>query len=48
MEITITEKGLDILKKLDPIVIEHENNLASHLTTEELTLLNNLLEKYRN
>jgi hypothetical protein len=29
-------------------VIEHENNLASHLTTEELTLLNNLLEKYRN
>jgi DNA-binding MarR family transcriptional regulator len=48
MEITITEKGLLILEKLDPIVIEHENNLASHLTTEELTLLNNLLEKYRN
>ena len=48
MEITITEKGLDVLKKLDPIVIEHENNLASNLTTEELTQLNNLLEKYRN
>jgi DNA-binding MarR family transcriptional regulator len=48
MEITITEKGLEILKKLDPIVIAHENSLASHLTTEELTLLNNLLEKYRN
>ena len=48
MEITITEKGLHILEKLDPIVIEHENNLASNLTTEELTQLNNLLEKYRN
>ncbi len=48
MEITITEKGLLILEKLDPIVIEHENNLASNLTTEELTQLNNLLEKYRN
>ena len=48
MEITITEKGLEILKKLDPIVIEYENSLAKNLTTEELTLLNNLLEKYRN
>lgn len=48
MEITITDKGLLILEKLDPIVIEHENNLASNLTTEELTQLNNLLEKYRN
>jgi DNA-binding MarR family transcriptional regulator len=48
MEITITEKGLLILEKLDPIVIEHENNLACNLTTEELTQLNNLLEKYRN
>ena len=48
MEITITDKGLELLKKLDPIVIAHENNLASNLTTEELTQLNNLLEKYRN
>lgn len=48
MEITITEKGLDVLETLDPIVIEHENSLASNLTTEELTLLNDLLEKYRN
>ena len=48
MEITITDKGLEILKKLDPIVIEHENSLAQNLTIEELILLNNLLEKYRN
>ena len=41
MEITITEKGLEVLETLDPIVIEHENSLASNLTTEELTLLNN-------
>lgn len=48
MEITITEKGLEILKTLDPSIIEHENSLASNLTTEELEQLNNLLEKYRN
>jgi len=48
MEITITEKGLEILAKLDPLVTEHENCLANNLTTEELTQLNNLLEKYRN
>ncbi|SEP63744.1 MarR family winged helix-turn-helix transcriptional regulator [Flavobacterium urocaniciphilum] len=48
MEITITEKGLEVLEKLDPIVIEHENILANNLTTEELEQLNYLLEKYRN
>lgn len=48
MEITITGKGLNMLKTLDPLVIEHENRLASNLTSEELEQLNNLLEKYRN
>ena len=48
MEITITEKGLEVLSTLDPITIEHENSLASNLTTEELEQLNYLLEKYRN
>ncbi len=48
MEITITDKGLEILSTLDPIITEHENNLANNLTIEELTQLNNLLEKYRN
>lgn len=48
MEITITEKGLEVLEKLDPIVVEHENILANNLTTEELEQLNYLLEKYRN
>jgi DNA-binding MarR family transcriptional regulator len=48
MEITITEKGLEVLETLDPIVIEHENSLARNLTKEELEQLNYLLEKYRN
>lgn len=48
MEISITNKGLEILSKLDPIVIEHENSLAQKLTIDELEQLNYLLEKYRN
>lgn len=48
MEITITEKGLQILEQLDPIVVGHENSLAEKLTNEELEQLNYLLEKYRN
>ena len=48
MEITITEKGLEVLETLDPIVIEHENSLSSNLTTEELEQLKNKKKKYRN
>lgn len=47
MEITITQKGLDILNELDPKVIEHEEYFASKLTPSELEQLNLLLEKYR-
>lgn len=48
MEVTITVKGLNILKTLDPIVESFESNLGTKLTLEELTILNTLLEKYRN
>ncbi len=48
IEVTITQKGLDVLKELDPKVIEHENYFSQNLNTEELELLNTLLEKYRN
>ncbi len=48
MEVTITQKGLDILTLLDPIVETFESNLGKKLTLEELTILNTLLEKYRN
>ena len=48
IEILITQKGLDILNKLDPSIIEHENYFAEKLTNTELQQLSNLLEKYRN
>jgi uncharacterized protein YbgA (DUF1722 family) len=44
----ITQKGLEVLTKLDPKVIEHENYFSNNLNTEELEQLNTLLEKYRN
>lgn len=48
IEVSITEKGLGVLTELDPKVIEHENVFSENLTTEELELLNDLLEKFRN
>ena len=48
IEILITQKGLDVLGQLDPVIIEHEQFFANKLTVEELEQLNNLLEKYRN
>lgn len=47
MEITITEKGLQLLIDLDPKVVQHEQLFASNLESQELTQLNLLLEKYR-
>lgn len=47
MEITITQEGLDLLTKLDPLVINHEKLFASNLTEKELATLNELLEKFR-
>ena len=47
MEITITEKGLELLKELDPKVDEHEAKFANNLTIHEQEQLINLLEKYR-
>jgi DNA-binding MarR family transcriptional regulator len=48
IEVSITEKGLGVLTELDPKVIEHENVFSENLTSEELELLNDLLEKFRN
>ncbi|MFP5438089.1 MAG: MarR family winged helix-turn-helix transcriptional regulator [Bacteroidia bacterium] len=47
MEIGITEKGLALLRELDPVVDEAETRFAQNLTQDELLLLNELLEKYR-
>lgn len=48
IEVKITQKGLDLLSELDPKVIEHEQFFSKNLSFDELTQLNNLLEKYRN
>ena len=47
IEVMITQKGLDILTELDPIVVAHEQLFANNLSQEELEQLNTLLEKYR-
>jgi DNA-binding MarR family transcriptional regulator len=47
IEVLITEKGLVILKELDPKVADYENNIVASLTTNELEQLNHILEKIR-
>ena len=47
IEVLITEKGLAILKELDPKVNDYENNIVASLTKNELEQLNELLEKIR-
>jgi DNA-binding MarR family transcriptional regulator len=48
IEVLITQKGLDLLKELDPKVNAHEASFSNNLSAEEQILLNQLLEKYRN
>ena len=47
VEITITDDGLQILKKLDPITEENNKNILSSLTEIELEQLNTLLDKLK-
>ena len=48
IEVLITEKGLQLLEKINPEVEEFENKWAEKLNIEELEALNLLLEKLRN
>lgn len=48
IEVSITQKGLGVLQNLDPKIVEHETAFSQKLNSEELELLNHLLEKYRN
>lgn len=48
IHVTITQKGVDLLNKLNPVIDDKENNYALNLTIQELETLNYLLEKYRN
>lgn len=47
MEISITQKGLDLLAELDPLVEARERKFADNLTPAELETFIELLEKYR-
>ncbi len=47
IEVSITEKGLKLLEKVNPKVDEFETKWVEKLSTEELQTLNNLLEKLR-
>lgn len=47
MEITITQKGMNLLAELDPKIEAHERMFAENLTSDEQIQLNLLLEKYR-
>jgi len=46
VDILISEKGLDILRRLDPI-IKTDDVLCSNINPEEAVYLNNLLDKLR-
>jgi len=48
MEVTITEKGLELLDILDKLVEKAEHSLSSKLSSEEQKQLVKLLEKIRN
>lgn len=47
VEILITQKGLDLLKEIDPVVEATEQNIAKNLDQNEVIQLNDLLEKLR-
>lgn len=47
IEVTITQKGLELLNELDPLVEKYETNRTKNLSPIELETLNNLLEKLR-
>jgi len=47
MEVLITQTGLDLLQQIDPKIEQHELLFANNLNTEEIKMLNDLLEKFR-
>jgi DNA-binding MarR family transcriptional regulator len=47
IDIHISEAGLSLLETIDKNIGKHENNVVSGLTTEELQVLNKLLNKLR-
>lgn len=47
VDVIITESGLALLTKLDPVLEEWENKLSASLTGEEADQINHLLDKLR-
>jgi len=47
VEIEITEKGVQLLAELDPIMEKNNKTITRHLTSEEAHQLNMLLDKLR-
>ena len=47
IEIFITQKGLDLLMELDDKVVSNSIEITKNLSSEELTILNALLDKLR-
>ncbi|WP_300436663.1 MarR family transcriptional regulator [Christiangramia sp.] len=47
IEIRITSKGLELLKKLDPLIEEIENNIAGKINKKEILSLNTKLNELR-
>ena len=47
VEITITEKGLNLLAELDPVIQESEKESTKNLSSAEIDTLTTLLEKLR-
>ncbi|MBS0031326.1 MarR family winged helix-turn-helix transcriptional regulator [Chitinophaga sp. 22321] len=47
VEIEITEKGLALLKELDPVMEKNHRELTKKLTKDEAMILNELLDKLR-
>ena len=47
VEILITDKGLDILQELDPVIDDNNNKLVGNLSSDQLEGLNELLDLLR-
>ena len=47
VDVIITQEGLDLLSKMDPVMEEWENSLSSVLTQEEADLMSSLLDRMR-
>ena len=47
IEIRITEQGLKLLEKLDPLIEDHEHNIAKKLNEQEILSLNTKLNELR-